>query len=143
MDQFPVPDESAAHWLDLLVKLGLLDDEPLKLRLFVNDVIPQRGATIATFTEATFTGYSERVLMRSDWSAAVLGVDHVARIQLSAGPLEWTPTGALQTVYGVFLVSADATKLRLAFRFVTPRDLSAGVPLRVMPVITLASVAAV
>lgn len=137
-----MPDESAASLLDLLVKVGLIDDQPLKLRLFTNDVVPQRGATIATFTEATFTGYSERVLMRSDWASAVLGIDHVARIMLSAGPLSWTPTGALQTVYGVYIVNADASKVRFALRFATPRTLTAGVPLRVMPVITLASVTA-
>lgn len=140
MNQYPVPDESVGHQLDLLARAALVVDEPLELRLYVNDLYPQRSTVLADYTEASFGGYSRRVIDRADWDVATVDDEHKARVQLSAGPETWTPTGGVETVYGCILVAPDVGKVRYARRFTTPRVLEVGVPLAVMPVITLASV---
>lgn len=139
MDQYAVPDEGLAAALDTLVRLALGTDQPLQLRLFVNDLVPQRTTVLANYTEATFAGYSRRTLNRADWGVSVLEADHVARITLSAGPLIYTPTVADVTVYGVYIIDPAAGIVRYARRFTVPRVTAAGVPFAVNPVITVRS----
>ncbi len=136
MDQYAIPDEGLALNLDTLVRAGLVLDQPLELRLYVNDLVPQRTTVLANFTEASFGGYSRRVIERADWSAAAVAADHVARIARTAGPFVYTPTTAGETVYGVYLVDVDAGKVRWQGRFATPKVCVIGTPFRVNPIIT-------
>lgn len=136
---YNVPDEGAPVDVDWLIRAVLVSDQPILMRLFVNDIIPQRGVVLADFTEATFPGYSQQVLERSQWGAPVLGADHVVRVPLSAGPRTMTPLVSDVTIYGAYLVAAVSMKVVFCRRFQPPRVTVAGFPLRFLPVITLRS----
>jgi hypothetical protein len=140
VDQYAVPDEGLALNLDTLIRAGLILDQPLELRLYVNDLVPQRTTVLANYTEASFGGYSRRVIERADWSPAAVAADHVARIVRTAGAFTFTPTTDGQTVYGCYLVDVDAGKVRWQGRFATPKVLVIGTPFQVNPVITARAV---
>jgi hypothetical protein len=136
VNQYAIPDEGLPGAVDTLVRAGLILDQPLELRLFVNDLVPLRGTTLADYVEATFTGYTRRTLERGDWNVAELGADHVARITRAGGPESYMPESGGQTVYGCYLVDIDAGVVRWQGRFATPKEVAAGEGFKVNPVIT-------
>lgn len=139
MTGYAVPDEGATRDLDWMIRIAFPVDAPIAMRIFVNDIVPQRGATLANFTEATFAGYSQQVISRNQWAAAAIGDDHVARIMLAAGPRMFTPFEGGVTLYGVYLVALPSGPVVFSRRFVPPRVTVAFTPISVMPVVTLRS----
>ena len=137
--QWAVPDEGLGEALDTLVKLALTSDQPLQLRLAVNDLVPQRTTVLADYTEATFAGYSRRTLNRADWQLAFVEENHEARTILAAGPQLFNPTETGETVYVVLIVDPGIEVVRYQKRLATPREVIDGVPFAVNPVITLES----
>lgn len=137
--EYAVADAAAPEDLRILVAAALVDDSPLVMRLFINDIIPARGTVLADYTEASFIGYSQRVLNRSAWAAPTIEVDHVARIRLTAGPQLYSPLTGGQTVHGLYLVRVTLGQVAFARRFTSPRVVVAGEPFSVNPIITLRS----
>lgn len=135
--QYPVSDTAAPHQLALMVRTALAVDEPLELRLFTNDLYPQRGTVLGDYVEATFSGYSRRVIDRSAWAAATIAADHVARITPSGGAQEYAPTSEGETVYGCLLVRPSAGVVAFALRFSTPHVVVTGEGFGVQPIVTL------
>jgi hypothetical protein len=122
-----------------MLRLDTSTVEELALRLFTNDVTPDRGSVTADFQEATFGGYSQRLLPRAGYGAAVVEL-HAARMTLAGDAFEWTPTTAGQVLRGAFVVGQGSNNLYAARRFATPRTTVIGELLRLFPVWTLRTV---
>ncbi|WP_254510427.1 hypothetical protein [Anatilimnocola floriformis] len=95
--------------------------DDIKLKLFKNNVTPSATSTVATFTQADFTGYSAKSLARASWTApsTVSG-----KAYLSYADQTWTNGGSSQTVYGYYVTTADDATLLWAERFDTPRSVT-------------------
>lgn len=83
--------------------------EDLKLKLFTNDVTPSDSSTVASFTEATESGYSESTLTGSNWAASTSAGVTTAIYNGSTG-VDFTFNEAV-TIYGYFITSNDGTVL--------------------------------
>lgn len=71
------------------------------LRLFANNFVPDPSTPLASFTEATFTGYAA-----IDLTGAFTGPAFVqnGQYELQGGVFAWTNSGATtQTVYGWYI----------------------------------------
>jgi hypothetical protein len=75
--------------------------------LFANDYTPTQADTLASFTEATFVGYSRKAM--GPPTGVVALPDHSTR--LTWPNVVWFAGSMLppQTVYGVFVVQLDAS----------------------------------
>lgn len=84
----------------------------LVLRLFQSNTTPAESDTEATYTEATFTGYSAVTLTGSSWGAASGGTIAFAQqtFTSSAGSQN-------QNVYGYYLTQVTSGKLVYVERF--------------------------
>ena len=75
----------------------------LVLKLFKNNITPSDTDTAATYTEATFTGYSAIPLTGASWNAASAGT-----ITYSAQQT-FTCTGAsADSIYGYYVVQSSS-----------------------------------
>ena len=83
----------------------------VKVHLFSNNVTPTNADSLATYTEANFTGYAAATA--SGWSAAGL-TGHVA--STTANPVTFTLTAGSQNVYGYYLTDSTSGKLYAAER---------------------------
>lgn len=95
----------------------------LVLRLFVNDITPDRDTELADFTEASWTGYASVNLNLGDFvSSGFIG--HVAF--LATDPITFLNTGATpETCYGYY-VEGSTSDVMIAARFdPAPRTLIA------------------
>ena len=132
-----VPDVGERTLLDEMLSNG----QDWELRLFQNDVTPAEGDTLATYTEATFTGYAMQTLTRSQtgstWAAAATNAGVTSSEYNSGTPRTWTNTGSAQTIYGYYYESATANLLQLAERFASSRTLNTSDTLNVTPRIEL------
>ncbi len=91
----------------------------LVLKLYKNDVTPSDSTNlVASFTEATFTGYSEVELDPAEWTYST--VSNKAKAVYGASALSWTVTGAAHTVYGYYVTDQAETNVIWAERFLTP-----------------------
>ena len=84
------------------------------LKLFKNDVTPGEADTAATYTEATFTGYSSKPLTGATWTVTP-GAPSTASY-----PQQSFTSGADQTaqsIYGYYVVQATSGTLLWAERF--------------------------
>ncbi len=111
--------------------------ESLKLNLYSNNYTPVSTSTDSNFTVASFTGYAEKTIARTDWgSASTNGND---KGEITATALSWTPT-TTQTIYGYFVTpSSDSTKVLWAEKFSTSVSLSNGDTFVLNPKLTFAS----
>jgi hypothetical protein len=117
-------------------------DEDLTLRLYTNDLTPTRTTAKTDFTEATFSGYLRKDLLRSRW-----GLPVVSGVQVKstyADQLTWSVGATVQTVYGFFVCSTFGTDPYLwGERFPTPRVLVTGQPFELTPVFVLQNIGGV
>lgn len=132
------PNAGLVKLLDWAFRIPSADTESLWLRLYTNAYNPSSSSVTADFTEAAWGGYSQKQIQRVSWSPAVVS-GNSARLTLSAGVFEWTPTEAGPVVQGVYLVGGISGALYAARRLAFPRTVTAGVKIRVTPAITLFS----
>lgn len=132
-----VPNVGEVVLLSNLLAGGSLEN--WRLKLYRNDVTPAEGDTAATFTEANFTGYSDKTLTRSvsgsTWStpstsAGVTSSSYAAQT--------YTSSGTAQTIYGWYIVGATSGTLICSERFDTSRTLVSPDTLTVTPRVELA-----
>lgn len=122
--------------LDKMLKDALAVDENYTLKLFTNNVIPDQSSVAGTFTEATFSGYVAKTLVRSGWSAATTVSN---KAQSSYSQQSWTCGLTGDTIYGYYVIGETSTVLLWAERFASPRIVANTDILNVIPVFTFNS----
>jgi len=92
-----------------------------RLHLFTNNYTPTVTDTLASYSEATFTGYATQNI--TGWGAPTIAA-HVGAIQAASRTFTRTATGTTQNIYGYFVTNAGDTTLLWA-----ERDPNAPIPL--------------
>jgi hypothetical protein len=133
-----VPDAGELRMLDTLLKLALSTNENQILKLYQNNVTPTQASVPASFTEASFTGYAARTLLRSGWNNAVT-VSNKAESSYGSTPQSWTCGTTGNTIYGYWVEGSTSAKCLWAERFSTSRVLASGDVLNITPKFTLSS----
>lgn len=98
---------------------GNASAENLSFRLFQNNVTPAETDTAATYTVASFTGYSNQTLTSSQSSstwATPTTTGGVTSSVYGASPITWTATSD-QSVYGIYVLFATSGILAFAEGF--------------------------
>lgn len=133
-----IPDEGLARILASIVQLPVTGVTPWMLRLFVNDIEPDRDTVLADLVEASFGGYGAYTMVRSYWTDPVV-TDHKAKSTWKTTATTWTVTSSPETVYGMYYTDDDFNVIRGVYRFDSPYVLEVGGKLGVIPEMTLAS----
>lgn len=76
----------------------------LVLKLYSNNITPSDTDTAATYTEATFAGYSAITLTGASWNSASSGSISYSSQQTFTR----STTGTLENIYGYFVVQASS-----------------------------------
>lgn len=130
------PNAGELQLLDKMMKDALSTNENYLLKLYTNDYTPDDNAVTASFTQATFTNYAGRTLVRSSWNSAVT-VANKAETSYGTGPQSWTCGATGQTVYGYYVEAITSAVTLWAERFSTARVLANGDVLNITPKFTL------
>lgn len=99
-----VPDVGENLILEMMVNKTAAQN--LVLKLYQNNITPSDSDTAATYTEATFTGYSSAALTGATWGSASGG-------SITYGAQQtFTCSGvSSQTIYGYFIIQTTSTVL--------------------------------
>jgi hypothetical protein len=145
-----IPNEGEVKLLSDIFDASAREDWYLKL--IKADFTATETFTAASVTFADFDGYSDKTLTRtrtgstwqapasqspsggSPWSAET----NVAYIQYGTAAQSWTCTGTGNTIYGYAYVGVSSGKLIAIEKFDTPRPLSNGDSLSILPTLELA-----
>lgn len=120
--------------LALLVNKSGYSLSDMTLRLYKNDVTPGETDTAATYTEATFTGYSAVSLASADWTLTPGAPSSAACAQKT---FTSSADQAAQTIYGYYLTENGGGTLVAAERFsASVTIVSNGDNIKVTPTIT-------
>lgn len=92
--------------------VGINNAEDLVLRLFTNDITPQKGDTAATYHEPSGSGYAPKPLDQQYW----IITDTVPPAAVHAQQI-FSFTGPLGNVHGYFLTRANSGKIAWSERF--------------------------
>jgi aspartokinase len=104
------------------------------LKLYSGNVTPAETDTAASYTEATFTGYTAKTLTRTQ-SGATWAVPTTSTGTTSStyGTAQvWSPTTS-QSIYGYYVVGATSTTLLFAELFSSVKNLANNDTLTVTP----------
>ena len=110
-----VPNQGEEIILSLLVnKTATYTQQDLKLKLYSSNTTPGETDTEATYTEATFTGYSAVTLTGASWT-----ITTGAPTSASYSQQTFTSSAGSQNqnIYGYYLVQTTSGKLVYAERF--------------------------
>lgn len=99
--------------------------ESFVLDLFQSNTTVADSSTAASFTIATFTGYTQIAISRSLWNAAVIAAN-IGTITTNFAPTFTCTGGSSQTVYGWILRGATSNVVYFGENFATPRVMTAG-----------------
>lgn len=139
-----IPHEGEIQLEKDLLAGGSLENWTLKL--FQNNITPSETDSSATYTEATFTGYSAVTLTRSlsgsTWSTPS-GTGSVlesgcAKSTYGASAQSWSATSA-QTIYGYYILGATSGKVVAAEKFASSVSLINPSTITVQPSLELAT----
>ena len=139
-----IPHEGEIVLLNNLLAGGALENWTLKL--FSNNVTPALTDTSATYTVASFTGYADKTLTRtqsgSTWAAAA-GTGSVleasdAYSAYGASAQSWSATSS-QTIYGYYILGATSGKVIAAEKFASAVNLINPSTITVQPSLELAT----
>lgn len=97
--------------------VGAAAVQGLTLKLFQNNYTPVIGDVVGNYTEATFTGYSAKVLTPATW---VLSGSNPAQITYPQQAFLSSADQAVQAIYGYYLIRTSGGELIAAERFATP-----------------------
>lgn len=117
-----VPSEELVRRLDTYLAARVAAGDVV--RLFRNNVTPAIGDTVASYTEANFSGYAAQAL--PSFSAAAFSTSK-ARATATSTLIFTNSTGVTgNTIYGYYVTNSAGTQLRWAHRpDNAPYDLSA------------------
>lgn len=115
-----IPNEGELELLDKMLKVALLVDEDYLLKLYKNNYTPDANSTAANFTEADFSGYSAKTLVRASWntSTTVSG-----KASTSYPQQTWTCGVTTNDIYGYYVLGADSGVVLWAERFANTKTL--------------------
>lgn len=141
-----VPNDSEPTLLSNLLAGGALENWTLKL--YKTNVTPAETDTIASYTVADFTNYTNKTLTRSisgsTWSTPASGAPtgswsgEASVAESTYQQQSWTCGATGNTIYGYWIEGATSTKLIMAELFATARTLASGDTLNLTPRIGLA-----
>jgi len=132
-----VPNEGELELLDKMLKDALSTDEKYLLKLYKVSYQPIKTTTTSGFSEADFTNYAARTLIRATWATAGTVSDKASS---TYGAVQsWTCGSTGNTVFGYYMVNGANNKVLWAEKFTTARVLASGDVLNITPKFTLAS----
>jgi len=103
------------------------------LMLWTNPTLSPTPATVyADFTEATFTGYSRRVILHNGWGDPVI-IDGAFARSVYTNLVAWYPSGTPQTVYGYAIITPTPFDLICSQKFDAPYEMVPGGTLQFYP----------
>lgn len=120
-----IPNEGKLKWLQWALVNNAGGIEDLTLELYQNNYTPVDASVQASFTAATFAGYSTVPLVRTTFGAPAL-VGNVAYSTYPTDPVFTCTAGGPQLVYGWFMYGNASQKVYAAARFDITRSMSAG-----------------
>jgi len=135
-----VPNEGEIELLKKLL-INTSDSENYLVRLYNNNPILGNNTTLSDFTEATFTSYAQKTMVRGAsgncWATPTTNGSNQAE---STGTVQsWTCGATGDTVVGYFVVGSSSAKVLWAEAFSSPRVLSSGDILNLTPAFNLTS----
>jgi len=110
-----VPDTGEVIALQYLVN-KVATPENLVLKLFQNNITPAEGDVAATYTVATFTGYSNITLTGASWTVTA-GATGPSTASYAQQTFTSSANQATQQVYGYYLIRVSSLDLVYAERF--------------------------
>ena len=141
MPDLVVSNPGERYLLSRMVSVPWSLSETWKLRLYKNDISPNKNTVLADLTEADYDGYLPQDLARDGWTAPVT-IAGVAVCFYGFQPIEFFAASGLQTVFGYFMTvdaDSDPELLILTQRFDSAVNVTAAVPALVLPQIRLHS----
>lgn len=87
----------------------------LLYHLYVNNHTPGVGTTLASLTEATYSGYAPILVAAANWTVSAV-VGHVGELEAPAIVFRNTSTAA-RSAYGYFITDQTGTQYVAAARF--------------------------
>lgn len=128
-----VPNNGEGDGLEAFVAKTAMSN--LVLRLFQSNTTPAETDTAATYTEATFTGYSSITLTGANWSITEGAPSNAAYAQQTFTSSAGSQS---QNVYGYYMTRATGGRIALAERFTDGpyQIVNNGDQIRVTPQIT-------
>ena len=133
-----IPTDRQLVLLNTCLKIALVDDETLSVRLYNNNNIPMLTDTVDDYSEADFTGYERKTLLRSGWGDAALNSNGVAQSTYSS-TLDWLAGEIGDDLYGYFVVGSTSGKLLWVEAFSEVRHMQNGSTLVITPRFTMRS----
>ncbi len=134
------PNEGLDDQLAYILKAPISGVISWVLMLWLNaDLFPTTQTVYADLTEASFTGYSRVTVDRAQWTDPVLQ-GNAAVSTWGTTPTQWVATGTPQTLYGWAMVTQLSPVIRYVQRFPIPITAADGVPVGVLPRVTLSTV---
>ncbi len=130
------PNVGELELLDKLLKDALSTNENYILKLYKNDYTPDDSSAPGSFTEADFTNYAAKTLLRATWNAAVT-VSNKAESSYGSSPQSWTCGASGNTIYGYYVTGSTSAVVLWAERFSTSRVLADQDVLNLTPKFTL------
>lgn len=129
-----IPNNGEGDALEYFVNRA--SPQNLVLKLFKNDITPAETDTAASYTEATFTGYSAATLTGASWGAPSEG--DPSTISYAQQTFTSSADQPLENIYGAYLVRATSGRIAAAERFASaPYGISNnGDNIKVTPTIT-------
>lgn len=109
-----VPNVGEQEMLDAITGKAAAD-ATLLLKLYKSNTTPGETDTAATYTVATFTGYSNVTLTNSSWNAATAGAPSYA--DYAQQTFTSSADQSTENIYGYYVVGGSDTILRWAERF--------------------------
>jgi hypothetical protein len=116
--------------------LGVTVPGNQKLKLFVNNYVPDDNTVLASLTEMTTLGYVDKTLTKTAWTTVAGAAGQVATSTYATQT--WTFTaGVAVTVYGYFITDITSGLLLWVESFVAPKVIqNTGDQIIITPTIT-------
>lgn len=134
MPDLIVSNEGEKFLLRRSTNPGISDFDPLSLRLYGNDYVPNRDVVLGNLVEMFFPGYAPAVMANALWTRPVT-IDGKAVAWWKTTPTAFEATSGIATAYGYYITSpAESPEiLVLVQRFDTPQLILPGTPALVQP----------
>ncbi len=133
------PNEGLDDQLDYILKADIPGVLPWTLMLWLNATLfPTQTTVYADLNEASFMGYSRVTVDRGTWTDAVIEYTQAVSTY-GTSPTQWTASGSPQTIYGWAMVTQLTPVIRYIQRFPAPLVAADGVPVGVLPRVTLST----
>jgi hypothetical protein len=131
------PNEGLADQLDYILSAPIPGVAAWVLVLYTTaDLVPGQYTVWADVAEATFSGYSRRILDRSTWTASTIIMSQAVSTY-GATPCRWVNTGSPQTITGWAIITPVASVIRYIQPLPAPLVLDTGDPIEVLPQVAL------